>query len=101
MQLVMKDIRGEGPRNRPTRSDRKRLAELWKIKMEEREMWKQYRRTGLSEMRPYVVGEDLTGTSVSDEDTPKEGDMIAREPKNHDDKWLVAKEYFDDNLELA
>ena len=67
----------------------------------EHTMWKQYRRTGLSEMRPYVVGEDLTGISVSDEDTPKEGDMIARNPKNHDDKWLVAKEYFEDNLEPA
>ena len=63
------------------------------------EMWKQYRRTGLSEMRPYVVGEDLTGISVSDEDTPKEGDMIARNPKSYEDQWLVAKEYFEDNLE--
>ena len=68
---------------------------------EENIMWKQYRRTGLSEMRPYVVSEDLAGVSVSDEDTPKEGDMIARNPKNHDDKWLVAKEYFEENLEPA
>ncbi len=62
-------------------------------------MWGQYRRIGLSEMRPYVIGEDLTGVSVSDEDTPKEGDMIARNPKNHADQWLVAREYFEDNLE--
>ena len=62
-------------------------------------MWKQYRRTGLSEMRPYVVDEDLTGISVSDADAPKEGDMIARNPKNHADRWLVAKEYFEANLE--
>ncbi len=62
-------------------------------------MWRQYRRTGLSEMRPYVVGEDLTGISVSDEDTPKGGDMIAREPKSHANQWLVNKEYFEDNLE--
>ena len=61
--------------------------------------WKKYRRIGLSEMRPYVPGEDLTDTSVSPEDTPKLGDMIARNPTNHDDQWLVAKEYFEANLE--
>lgn len=26
--------------------------------------------------------------------------MIARNPKNHNDQWLVAEEYFNDNLEL-
>lgn len=31
--------------------------------------------------------------------TPKLGDMIARNPKNHKDQWLVAKEYFNDNFE--
>lgn len=29
----------------------------------------------------------------------KLGDMIARNPKNHKDQWLVAKEYFNDNFE--
>jgi hypothetical protein len=67
--------------------------------------FKQYRRRGLSEMRPYIPGEDLTGVSISDEDkrngSPREGDMIARNPRNHDDKWLVNKAYFSENLELA
>jgi hypothetical protein len=63
--------------------------------------WKQYKRKGLSEMRPYVVGEDLTGISVSQADTPEEGGMIARNPKNHADQWYVAKKYFEDNLEPA
>lgn len=67
--------------------------------------WKQYRRKGLSEMRPYLAGEDMSGISISDADkingSPKEGDMIARNPKNHDDQWLVANKYFEDNLELA
>lgn len=67
--------------------------------------WKQYKRKGLSEMRPYVLGEELSGVSISDADlgngSPKEGDMIARNPKNHQDQWLVAKEYFEANLELA
>ena len=55
-------------------------------------------------MRPYVDGETLDGkVSISDADlkagSPKLGDMIARNPKNHNDQWLVAKAYFEDNLE--
>lgn len=62
--------------------------------------WKQYRRKGLSEMRPYVKGEDLTGISVSNVDKPEEDmGMIARNPKNHADQWYVARKYFEDNLE--
>lgn len=65
--------------------------------------WKQYKRKGLSEMREYVNGEDMSYISVSKEDidngSPKIGDMIARNPKNHKDQWLVAKKYFEDNLE--
>lgn len=63
--------------------------------------WKKYRRTGLSEMRPLVAGEDLSGVSVSPTDTPTEGDMIARNPDNHADQWLVAKDYFERNLEAV
>ena len=69
--------------------------------------WREYRRKGFSEMRPYVGvdGEVLTDVSVSSEDvaagSPKHGDMIARNPKNHADQWLVAKQYFEDNLELV
>lgn len=65
--------------------------------------FQQYRRTNISEMRPYVENEDLSGVSISAQDldagSPKAGDMIARNPKNHDDKWLVAAQYFADNLE--
>ena len=67
--------------------------------------WKQYKRKGLSEMRPYVEGEELSRVSISaadrDNGSPKIGDMIARNPINHDDQWLVAKKYLEDNLELA
>lgn len=67
--------------------------------------WKQYKRKGLSEMRPYVEGEDVSDISISNEDilncSPRVGDMIARNPKNHKDQWLVAQKYFEDNLELA
>ena len=66
--------------------------------------FKQYRRKSVSEMRPYVEGETLDGkVSISEADlkagSPKVGDMIARNPKNHEDHWLVAKAYFEDNLE--
>jgi len=65
-------------------------------------MWEQYKRKGLSEMRPYVKGEDLTNISVSAEDNPENDmGMIARNPDNHDDQWYVAREYFDKNLEPA
>jgi hypothetical protein len=61
-----------------------------------------YRRTTVSEMRPYIVGEDMTGISISPEDrkngSPMEGDMIARNALNHKDQWLVAKKYFAENF---
>lgn len=63
--------------------------------------WKQYRRTGITEMRPYIPGEDLTGVSVSQEDTPAEGGMIARNPDNHADMWYVNEAYFAKNMEVV
>jgi len=61
--------------------------------------WREYRRKGLSQMRPYLPGEDLTGISINKEDTPELGGMIARNPDNHADQWYVAKAYFEKNLE--
>ncbi|MBC8508669.1 MAG: hypothetical protein H8D34_27740 [Chloroflexi bacterium] len=64
--------------------------------------FKQYRRKGLAEMRSYVPGEDLSGVSVSKADDPlNDLGMIARNPKNHADKWYVAKKYFEDSFESA
>lgn len=69
--------------------------------------FKQYRRNGLAEMRPYVPGEDLTGISVAKIDwdpvtgLPPEGAMIARNPKNHKDQWLVAGKYFRENFDTS
>ena len=65
--------------------------------------FKKYRRKQVAELRPFVPGDDLAGVSISPEDTkagsPKPGDMIARNPKNHADQWLVAAQYFADNFE--
>jgi len=58
----------------------------------------------------YLVAEDINldydtnfKVSISDTDkangSPKLGDMIARNPKNHRDQWLVAEQYFKDNFE--
>lgn len=82
--------------------------------------FKQYRRKQIAELRPITefdiikfkdmgnilfLDDPTTGTmvSISQEDlksgSPKIGDMVARNPKNHLDQWLVAAEYFNDNFE--
>lgn len=87
------------------------------MKTEPRE-FKKYRRTQIEEMRPvtewdikaYQVDKEIHlildtefKVSISDVDrqngSPKIGDMIARNPKNHNDQWLVAEKYFKDNFE--
>ena len=65
--------------------------------------FRQYRRKQIAELRPYKSGEDISGVSISAADkeagSPKSGDMIARNPKNPADKWLIAAQYFADNFE--
>ena len=80
--------------------------------------FKKYRRKQIAELRP-VTDADIKAfeqdknphsmrdtefkVSISDVDvangSPKIGDMIARNPKNHNDQWLVAEKYFKDNFE--
>lgn len=71
--------------------------------MDDEHIWAHYRRTQIAEMTPWYPGLDMAGISVSpverDDGSPKDGDMIARNPANHADKWLVAAKYFDDNFE--
>lgn len=65
--------------------------------------FKQYCRSQIAELRPWQPDDDMTAISVSAPDraagSPKPGDMIARNPKNHADQWLVAAQYFADNFE--
>jgi K+/H+ antiporter YhaU regulatory subunit KhtT len=72
--------------------------------------FKKYKRIQIAEMRPVTEHEADNqdaildnGISVSQQDlengSPKIGDMIARNPKNHKDQWLVSKQYFQDNFE--
>jgi hypothetical protein len=81
--------------------------------------FKQFKRSQIAEMREvteadinvfnnhgfihiyeYPFGNNI---SISDADknngSPKIGDMIARNPKDYSDQWLVAEQYFKDNFE--
>ena len=59
-----------------------------------------FKNHGFIHISEYPFGHNI---SISDADknngSPKIGDMIARNPKNHSDQWLVAKQYFNDNFE--
>lgn len=70
--------------------------------------WNVYaRKRTTSELTPWTLewgnGEDVTKFTVSPEARakghPAFGDFIARNPKNHDDKWLITKEFFEQNFE--
>jgi len=61
---------------------------------------KNYRKKTIQPMRPYVPGEDLEGVSVSVEDTPELGGMIAIGADN-DARWYVSKGFFEGNYELV
>lgn len=67
--------------------------------------FKNYRKKQLSEMRPWVKGEDMTLITIAavdrEEGSPRKGDMIARNPSNYNDQWLVSKKFFEDNFEEA
>jgi len=75
--------------------------------MGERSMseFKRYLRKSVTEIRPYEPGEDMRYVSISSVDrkngSPKAGDMIARNPKDHEDQWLVSALYFATNFEAA
>lgn len=64
-----------------------------------------FRRSQVAELAPWDPTVDMGDVSVSKPDqeagSPKEGDMIARNPANHADKWLVAAAYFKANFEPA
>jgi len=63
--------------------------------------WRTFKRKGEVEATEYVPGQKMDGVSISEEDvkagSPKAGDMIARNPVNYNDKWLINKAYFEKN----
>lgn len=62
---------------------------------------KKYRKKQEQPMFPWFPDFDMDGVSVSDADkqngSPKAGDMIAINPKDPADQWLVAEKFFNDN----
>ncbi len=95
------------PRAAAGRLSPEALAEIERHAIERKTMeFTKYRRSQIAELRPFVVGEALparVSISAADKDagSPKLGDMIARNPANHDDQWLVAADYFAANFEPA
>lgn len=61
-----------------------------------------YRKKLLQPMYPYRgCLSELNGVSINKEDTPEVGGMIAYNPDNLEDKWYVAKKFFEENYELG
>ena len=72
--------------------------------------FKKYRRLGVAEMREVTTEDTIEAlakehVSISEADlmngSPKPGDMIARNPENPEDQWLVANDYFVANFEVT
>jgi hypothetical protein len=66
-------------------------------------MFKKYRKNTITEIRPYVYGEPMEKIPVNDIDrkngSPQVGDMVARDPNNLKDQWLISEAYFRANFE--
>jgi len=66
---------------------------------------KNYRKKNVQPMMPWEPGMDMARVSISDSDvvngSPKQGDMIAHNPLEATDRWLVAKNFFEENYEEA
>ena len=62
-----------------------------------------YRKNNLQELTPWVECLPMDMVSISQADinngSPKKGDMIAFNPKDSTDMWLVAKKFFVENYE--
>ena len=64
-----------------------------------------YRKKITQEMTPWFDGVPMQLISISVADkrngSPKKGDMIAYNPEDASDRWLVAEKFFNDNYELS
>ena len=60
-------------------------------------MWKQYTKASEIEATPWTEDFDMSKLASQPKDPPKRGDMIARNPKDRDDMWLISAEYFKAN----
>jgi hypothetical protein len=61
-----------------------------------------YKKTGRILARPYEVGEDMNGISVSIRDHGHlAGGWIACDPDNPSDRWFINAEFFEKNYRSA
>ena len=68
-------------------------------------MWKKYRKSTVTEIMPWSADVSMDAVSMGPEDRasghPREGDMVARNPANPSDMWLLTKEFFEANYVSA
>ena len=62
---------------------------------------KQYRKKGTQGMVPWTDDLDMSGVSVAACDDTEVGGMVAVNKDNPEDRWYVAKEFFETNYEEA
>ena len=64
-----------------------------------------FKKKGTQQLVPWEESMEVNDFSISLPDlnngSPKAGDMIATNKDNPEDKWLVAKQFFNDNYEPA
>lgn len=62
-----------------------------------------FRKSSLQEMEPWFAGFAMEGVSISQADkdngSPRIGDMIAVNPYDRSDMWLVSEEFFKEHYE--
>ncbi len=67
--------------------------------------WDTYLVAAKAELTPWTPDFDMSRVSVSAADksngSPKLGDMIRHDIKNHDDQWIVNEEFFKEHFKKA
>lgn len=60
---------------------------------------KNYRKKGTTPMEPWTPTSNMFCVTVSAEDTPGDGGMIAHNAAKPSDQWYIAKAYFEEHYE--
>jgi hypothetical protein len=66
--------------------------------MNDKVSWKKYRRVEITEMRPYVKGEDMTDIAhplaMTAEWLDKDMGQVVRDPSNPAKQWYITAKFF-------
>lgn len=79
---------------------RKQITELRAVTQEDVNEFQERNLLSAHETKDNIIEVSISYVDLKN-GSPKLGDMIARNPKNHFDQWLVAEQYFNDNFEIA